>query len=188
MGKGIKPKFFTISGPSGVGKTTVFNEICESSLFKSGQLEAPVKISTRTSRLSDNVAEIKSVSLTDYKKLSAKEKMIEFNRHDYHYSVLFPKSMEEKIFFQVVPAEYAIIAKKKYKLEIDFYIIMLMAPSSLINSRRSSRCDNLSNDEVISRQETFEIESKVNYDYLVDASMPIADVVDNVLSIINDKR
>ena len=183
MGKKIK--LIVISGGSGVGKTTAFNELIRRKEAGELEFDVPLKVTTRPSRPSDHPLEIKSISETEYEKLqSEKHFLIQFERHGYKYGVMKADALSSATQLQIIPAREVIPLKGITNQEVDYTIVILNADPQVINERRQSRGDKLSKSEAASRAKTANNKPLDQADFVIDANQSKEVVADELSEIV----
>ncbi|MAI62783.1 MAG: hypothetical protein CBB87_09940 [Micavibrio sp. TMED27] len=177
--------FIVISGGSGVGKTTVFNELIKRRDQGELDFDVPLKLTTRPGRPSDNPLELQSISWDGYEEKSeANDFLIEFERHGNKYGVLHADEVSSNTLIQIVPAREIIPIKDHFKGAVDFTIVILNADPETINERRLSRADKLSEKEAKSREKTTRNKPLDQADYVIDANRSKEEVANDLTEIV----
>lgn len=181
-----KLDFVVISGASGVGKTTVFDELTRRRNCGELDFRVPLKLTTRPRRDSDNPEEIGSVSNEEYRCLHENKRfLIEFERHGHKYGVLRPETGNE-VLLQIIPARDVIPLRETFQDTVEFTIILLNASADVIHARRQSRGDKVSEAEEASRAKTVANKPVNEVDYIIDASQAPQTVADDVAKIVKN--
>jgi guanylate kinase len=179
-----KINFIVVSGGSGVGKTTVFNELIRKKETGELSFDVPLKLTTRPLRPSDNPLEIDHISLKEYKEM-AKDKrfLIEFERHGHKYGVLRPKKGAQETQLQIIPARDVIPMRDKFE-DVNFVIVILNANPDVINERRMLRGDEMSESEAKSREKTVKNKPLDQADFIIDANVSKEAVTQEMTAIV----
>lgn len=179
-------KFFIISGPSGVGKGTVLNDVMQ----RRSDLEFSVSATTRAPRPSEvDGVHYYFITHEKFEDMIRNNAFIEYNLHANACYGTPIKQLEEKlarsnVILDIEPKGAAIVHRQRP----DAILLFIMPPSLEELEHRLRGRGDTSEEQIALRLERakWEIEQRFWYDYVV-VNDRLEDCVEEVLKIIAEK-
>jgi guanylate kinase len=186
--------FVVVSGPSGIGKTTLIRNMLEADLSDTGaSIIVPPIVSTRSPRAADRPGEIIFVSPEDFSALYDRgEFVVTYEKHGNSYGLrhcdIAPAasaaSGSPRIFVQCLSAKTWDSLRKELAATHNVFVCRLEASPQTVFMRLDGRADDISENELRSRQNTSFAMVPPGIDHFINAEREPHQVRDHMMGLI----
>ena len=148
----IVPVIF-ISGPSGVGKSTLLKQAIKSKWPDGLEVKVPKKFTTRSLRVGERKFELEKLSPEQFRDRKS-EFLVHYQDYDKQYGLeaeIFERPEINKIYIQTMPTSMALVAKNKLSAPWKVFICRLEQDPQVILKRLIARGDKITLRQMVNR-------------------------------------
>ncbi len=191
-----KDLFVVVSGPSGVGKSTLLQGLLAADLSDiHAKIIMPKLVTTRDPRVSDSANETLCISNQAFQDAVADGKFIStYQVHGHQYGFLASDVLRERnpydrdpvVYIQTSPTNAGVSLREKLSTTHDVKIFRLMASPEAIHQRLIGRQDQLPASELQLRQQSAFKATPEGIDYQINAEQSPSAILETVVRQIKD--